>query len=62
MTHHTFVFGVKLSHTDLVPVGARRVDVQGTQRVRLGEDVHVHEVFTGDGQLHFAGQMSGPWC
>lgn len=50
----------KSFNTDLIPVGAC-VQVQDTQRVRFGEDVHVHEVLTGDGQLHLGGEVCRPW-
>lgn len=41
--------------TDLRPLGARGVDVQGAERIRLGEHVHIHEVLTGDGQFNLTG-------
>lgn len=41
--------------TDLRPLGACGVDVQGAERIRLGEHVHIHEVLTGDGQFNLTG-------
>lgn len=45
----------------LTPVGPRCVHEKHTQRVRLGEMIHVQQVLTGNAESHLGDAVRGSW-